>query len=739
MTASEKKSSDTNAKLVRLLLIIGVTVVFAVYSYGWQVTEIDLDKPQDEKRQENVTNSLQQLLSPRIFEQEYVIVAAEANFRLNCDGNPVEQPSSDDIGSIQISPDCGVTGDIVNVEVSGFDPASQARIRWNPPDGGQARPREILEIEREDFVLNNSGGFTGTIEVPRIRGSEDQVHQVTVLVAIPEGNPQLSDTSEIVIRAMIETIFMALLATSVAIPIAAVLSFFAAKNLMRPIRLTLGGLLVTFVGFAIGWVFLGPLLTPIGQLGINIGKGDALTVVGAILVPVAIVALMIFGLRLLNDPKRKSDDSAVTKVRSTGTKIVVVIVLLFLLGNIGGLAILVNTGMQGIAETIRPSELQALLDENKDLPGLNLQEWIPNAIADAFSAIGNLFDILGTLTELFMPIIAAAAGAYLLSTISNDWLSMHIRRANPVVGHILTGILGMVAGAILLGVTGVFGTWASLPGLITPIIAAILGGGIGVLLFQRIVYRGERRRRFEMSRSEVLARSVTFAVSAIVVFVLTMNYLNVNRALVTGILPPPDTTTFLGVEISVYVLQNALVGAILGGVAGLLAGASVTFPIGSTLYNVSRTCLNSVRSIEPLIMGLVFVIWVGIGPFAGVLALTLHSIAALGKLYSEQIENIDEGPIEAIQSTGASWIQTVIYAVVPQIVPPYIAFTMYRWDINVRMSTIIGFVGGGGIGLLLQQQINLLQYRDAGVAVLAIAIVVSILDYMSATIRERLI
>jgi len=155
------------------------------------------------------------------------------------------------------------------------------------------------------------------------------------------------------------------------------------------------------------------------------------------------------------------------------------------------------------------------------------------------------------------------------------------------------------------------------------------------------------------------------------------------------------------------------------------------------LYTTTRTILNGLRSIEPLIMGLVFVIWVGIGPFAGVLALTLHSIASLGKLYSEQVESIDTGPIEALQSTGANRLQTIMYAVVPQIIPPYIAFTMYRWDINVRMSTIIGFVGGGGIGFLLQQQINLLRYRDAGVAVLAIAIVVSILDYLSASIRER--
>ena len=132
-------------------------------------------------------------------------------------------------------------------------------------------------------------------------------------------------------------------------------------------------------------------------------------------------------------------------------------------------------------------------------------------------------------------------------------------------------------------------------------------------------------------------------------------------------------------------------------------------------------------------------IWVGIGPFAGVLALTLHSVAALGKLYSEQVESIDPGPIEAIQATGANQLQTIIYGVVPQIVPPYIAFTIYRWDINVRMSTIIGFVGGGGIGFVLQQWINLLRYRQAGVAMFAIAIVVATLDFASARLREAII
>jgi len=162
-------------------------------------------------------------------------------------------------------------------------------------------------------------------------------------------------------------------------------------------------------------------------------------------------------------------------------------------------------------------------------------------------------------------------------------------------------------------------------------------------------------------------------------------------------------------------------------------------PVTMVIYYAVRTVLNIQRSIEPLIMAIIFVVWVGLGPFAGVLALAVHSIAALGKLYSEAVESIDPGPIEAIVSTGANRLQTIVYAVIPQIIPPYIAFTIYRWDINVRMSTVIGFVGGGGIGYLLQQWIRLLKYEEAGAAVWAIALVVAIMDYASAKVREKIV
>jgi phosphonate transport system permease protein len=161
-------------------------------------------------------------------------------------------------------------------------------------------------------------------------------------------------------------------------------------------------------------------------------------------------------------------------------------------------------------------------------------------------------------------------------------------------------------------------------------------------------------------------------------------------------------------------------------------------PTGRVIYYLTRTFFNVLRSIEPLIMAILFAVWVGIGPFAGVLALGLHSIATLGKLFSEQIENIDPGPVEAITAAGAHPVQVILYGVVPQVLPAFIALGFYRWDINVRMSTIIGFVGGGGIGFLLQQWINLLQYNQAGTALLAIAIVVIALDTVSAKFRENL-
>jgi phosphonate transport system permease protein len=188
-----------------------------------------------------------------------------------------------------------------------------------------------------------------------------------------------------------------------------------------------------------------------------------------------------------------------------------------------------------------------------------------------------------------------------------------------------------------------------------------------------------------------------------------------------------------------WTTHPAVIVGTAAGLLSLLVKPKKPFAIGMLIYSVSRGILNVLRAIEPLIMGIVFVVWVSLGPFAGIMALTLHSIAALGKLFSEQIEGIDEGPVEAITATGANRLQMITYAVIPQVIPPFTAFALYRWDINVRMSTIIGFVGGGGIGFVLSQNIQQLRYRQASVMMLSIAVVVIALDYASSRIRRRII
>lgn len=160
--------------------------------------------------------------------------------------------------------------------------------------------------------------------------------------------------------------------------------------------------------------------------------------------------------------------------------------------------------------------------------------------------------------------------------------------------------------------------------------------------------------------------------------------------------------------------------------------------IAFTIYYVLRVVLNFVRSIEPFIWAIIFSVWVGIGPYAGMIALLVHTIASNAKLYSEAIEGIDKGPLEAIEATGANKIQVVWYGVVPQIILPFLSFTIYRWDINVRMATVIGMVGGGGIGTMLMQYQGLARWREVGLIVLMIAFVVWIMDYVSAKIREAI-
>lgn len=190
---------------------------------------------------------------------------------------------------------------------------------------------------------------------------------------------------------------------------------------------------------------------------------------------------------------------------------------------------------------------------------------------------------------------------------------------------------------------------------------------------------------------------------------------------------------------------QAMLATTLGAIAALpfsfLAAKNLTgrSRLSAWVYYVTRGIFNILRSIEALLYVVIFVFWVGIGPFAGMLALAVTSFALIGKLFSEAIENIETGPIEAVTATGADKLQMIVYAVLPQIVPPFVSYLIYQWDINIRMATIIGFAGGGGIGLTLTTFFGSLQYHKAGTVVAVIVVVVALMDFASAKLRQSLI
>ena len=156
-------------------------------------------------------------------------------------------------------------------------------------------------------------------------------------------------------------------------------------------------------------------------------------------------------------------------------------------------------------------------------------------------------------------------------------------------------------------------------------------------------------------------------------------------------------------------------------------------------YTAARGTISLLRSAPELIVALFLVLAYGFGPIAGVLALGLHAAGFLGKFYAEDIENADKKPQEALEAIGAGKLKTLWYGVMPQVIPQYIAYTLYILDRNVRMATVIGLVGAGGIGQELKGRFDMFQYDHVATILIAIFIVVFLLDQFSARLRARLI
>jgi phosphonate transport system permease protein len=183
--------------------------------------------------------------------------------------------------------------------------------------------------------------------------------------------------------------------------------------------------------------------------------------------------------------------------------------------------------------------------------------------------------------------------------------------------------------------------------------------------------------------------------------------------------------------------------------AGTFLALVIAFPIGflaarnttphPIVYFGVRAALNFVRTIPDLALGLLFVAAVGLGAFAGTLALAIHTATVLGKLLSESVENIDGGVVEAIRATGAGYAQILSFAVVPQVLPDLISFTLYRLETNIRAASVLGLIGAGGIGYLMNTSFRTFQYQEAAAIVLVLIALVMLVDYLSSRLRNLVV
>ncbi|GIV76875.1 MAG: hypothetical protein KatS3mg050_1269 [Litorilinea sp.] len=595
-----------------LLLAVGIVAAIVVYAYGFSVTQVNLAELGSPTRQESLTRILRALARPDFFTYEQQEFQVEVPIYVPCPPGGVTPPEPADPGApyMVVTPPCADPGAEITVEGFNFAPNTSGPLNFIPPSG--------VSLSLGRIETDRNGHFVMTVRLRNRTSPEPQLLRAVTRRNV--GLPRLSQNGIDTIDKIIETVFMALLATTLGTLLAVPISFFAARNLMRMVRSSLPGLSLSLLAAPVGVLVGAGLAGWIASLSQVLTTSLALNLGGLIVTPVVVWGALRWGL-----PQEDATPP------SGGNRLLQVLVLLVSL-----LGILLMLYLLG--------ELAMALGEA-------LATWL-----GPFAFLGTFVATLGEILRLILVPICALIGA------------------------------GLAVG---------------------------LAGRVGQLLVDRVP------ERLGMPLNLLLA-AAGGATLALLLGALVNWFYQLNQPWLTYYGP-------------------ALVGAAAGLVLAWRVPYRTPLPVGLAIYSVTRTILNALRSVEALIMVIVFAVWVGIGPFAGVLALGLHTVAALAKLYSEQVESIMTGPLEAVLATGASRMQMVIYAVIPQIIPPYISFTMYRWDINVRMSTIIGFAGGGGIGFLLQQNINLLNYRAASAQILAIAIVVSLMDYISSLLRERAI
>ena len=611
---NNKKASPWKSLRTGLIALLSMII----FAYGFQITKVNLEELRSETRQESLVRVTRALAKPDILEYDQVEEVVNAPFYLPCpaDGSLPSIPVPNETEPyLVITPACAGEGETIQVEGFNFAPNTTGPLRFVPGSD----PNNPVSLGRENADTDDNGHFIVNMELPK-RASDD-VQYIRATLRRNVGSPHFTQTAKDTWEKIVETVFMALLATVFGTMLAIPLSFIAARNLMKPVKSPLSSIALSVLGWPIGIAFGFMVVRWVGDLSTTIGSTIWINLVSVIISPIIISAGLRWAL-----PQVETTDVPSTQVR---------------LARRGTLFLTILVGFYGLFQ------LASLAMNAGDILNVSL---------GSFGFLGYFLFQIGDIVAIITPVLGALAVGGALSSFLGRIGQRSSEKLSASSLKTLNIVLSTITGATVLGLLGQLVEW----------------------LYQ---------------------------------------------------LGQPMYTQWLPV----------IIGGALGLALAIFTKAKEALPIGMVIYYITRTFLNALRSVEALVMAIVFVIAVGIGPFAGAMALGLHTIVSLAKLYSEQVESIMTGPLEAVEATGANRLQTIIYAVIPQIVPPYISYTMYRWDINVRMSTIIGFVGGGGIGFLLQQNINLLNYRGASAQMLAIAVVVASMDYVSSVLREKTI
>lgn len=208
----------------------------------------------------------------------------------------------------------------------------------------------------------------------------------------------------------------------------------------------------------------------------------------------------------------------------------------------------------------------------------------------------------------------------------------------------------------------------------------------------------------------------------------------------SGFLGPNFTDLDYYVGEMILTVQIAIWGTVLAVLFsvpfGILSSSNMV-PVW--VWQPVRRLMDALRAINELVFAVLFVVAVGLGPFAGVMALFLHTTGVLAKLFSEAVEAIDPRPVEGIRATGASKLQEVVYGVIPQVLPLWMSFSLYRFESNVRSATVLGLVGAGGIGQVLFESIRGFYYAETSALLIVVIVTVTLVDLLSQLLRKMVI